>query len=88
MREIIIAPMREHSRKPDEFYRRAEMFCAGPRLDLFGRQSRSGWTVWGDQSTLFDAPAVNTLPVPEVAQARRAQKGFEGARDKYGEPSP
>jgi N6-adenosine-specific RNA methylase IME4 len=56
VREIIIAPAREHSRKPDEFYRRAEMFCAGPRLDLFGRQSRPGWTVWGDQSTLFDAP--------------------------------
>jgi N6-adenosine-specific RNA methylase IME4 len=34
VREIIVAPVREHSRKP-EFYARAEQFCPGPRLDLF-----------------------------------------------------
>lgn len=58
VREIIVAPVREHSRKPDEFYARAEQFCSGPWLDLFGRQSREGWTVWGSESTKFDAPAV------------------------------
>jgi N6-adenosine-specific RNA methylase IME4 len=58
VREVIIAPLREHSRKPDEFYRRVEAFAPGPYLDLFGRQSREGWRVWGDEATLFDAPAV------------------------------
>jgi N6-adenosine-specific RNA methylase IME4 len=55
--EVIVAPVREHSRKPDEFYRRVEAFCPGPRLDLFGRESRSEWRVWGDQATLFDGVA-------------------------------
>lgn len=52
--EVIFAPLREHSRKPDEQYPRIEAYCDGPRLELFGRQSRPGWTVWGDQATLFD----------------------------------
>ena len=58
VREIILAPRREHSRKPDEFYQRAEAFCPGPRIDLFGRQSREGWCVWGLESTKFDSAEV------------------------------
>jgi N6-adenosine-specific RNA methylase IME4 len=46
---------REHSRKPDEFYALAEAFAPDARrLDLFGRQSRAGWDVWGVESTKFD----------------------------------
>jgi N6-adenosine-specific RNA methylase IME4 len=52
--EIIISPRREHSRKPDEAAARIERYCAGPRLELFGRQSRAGWDVWGNQTSLFD----------------------------------
>ena len=37
VREVILAPVREHSRKPDEFYRRVERYCAGPYADLFSR---------------------------------------------------
>lgn len=55
--EIIMAPAREHSRKPDEVYRRLERYADGPYLDMFGRQSRPGWTVWGDQATKFDGEA-------------------------------
>jgi N6-adenosine-specific RNA methylase IME4 len=54
VRELIVSPVRESGRKPDETYRRIERYCAGPRLDLFGRESRQGWTVWGDEATLFD----------------------------------
>jgi N6-adenosine-specific RNA methylase IME4 len=56
--EIIIAPRREHSRKPDEFYRRAERLCAGPYLEIFGRESRPGWDVWGNEATKFDAAPI------------------------------
>lgn len=41
---------REHSRKPDEFYDIVEACSAGPRLELFARGSRAGWTTWGDQA--------------------------------------
>ena len=30
VREVILAPVREHSRKPDEFYRRVQQYCQGP----------------------------------------------------------
>lgn len=49
---------REHSRKPDEFYSLVEGFApAARRLDLFARQSRTGWETWGNQSTKFDQVA-------------------------------
>ena len=41
---------REHSRKPDEFYDIVEACSAGPRLELFARGSRPGWTTWGNQA--------------------------------------
>lgn len=53
VRQIITAPLREHSRKPDEFFRNAEEYGEGPRLELFGREQREGWTVRGNQSDLF-----------------------------------
>jgi N6-adenosine-specific RNA methylase IME4 len=45
--DTILAPAREHSRKPDEAYRRAEAFAVGPRLDLFARERRPEWDAWG-----------------------------------------
>jgi N6-adenosine-specific RNA methylase IME4 len=57
VRKLIIAPRREHSRKPDETYERVEQLCSGPYLDLFSRRSRPGWTCWGDQSGLLDSAA-------------------------------
>jgi N6-adenosine-specific RNA methylase IME4 len=55
--EVIIDPRREHSRKPDEFYKRAQEYSAGPYLEMFARQSRPGWDVWGNQATKFDEAA-------------------------------
>lgn len=48
IRQIIFAPVAEHSRKPDEFFRRAEFYCAGPRLDMFAGAARPGWDAWGN----------------------------------------
>ncbi len=41
---------REHSRKPDEFYNIVESCSGEPRLELFARGSRPGWTTWGSQA--------------------------------------
>lgn len=51
--QLIIAPRREHSRKPDEFYSRVRDYAAGPYLELFGREIRPAWEVWGDQREKF-----------------------------------
>lgn len=56
VRQGIIAPRREHSRKPDEIHGRIERLVAGPYLELFARQQRRGWTVWGNETDKF-APA-------------------------------
>lgn len=55
--EIILSPVREHSRKPDEVYGRVQQYCAGPYLELFSRQSRQGWETWGNEATKFDEAA-------------------------------
>ncbi len=44
---LIRAPGREHSRKPDEFYKLVDELCEGPKLDYFGREPRPGWHVQG-----------------------------------------
>ena len=54
VREVIISPLRDHSRKPDEFVERVERYCEGPRLELFARQSRPGWTTLGNEAGKFD----------------------------------
>lgn len=53
VREVIISPLREHSRKPEEFYERAEEYAVGPRLELFARQRRPGWDSWGNEVEKF-----------------------------------
>lgn len=53
VREIIMSPVREHSRKPDEAYARVMAYCAGPYLDLFARQRRPGWDAWGNETEKF-----------------------------------
>lgn len=52
--EPIIAPVREHSRKPDEAYERARRYAGGPYLELFSREERDGWTTWGNESGKFN----------------------------------
>lgn len=51
--QVIEAPRREHSRKPDEIYERIEALVDGPYLELFARSTRSGWDSWGDETGKF-----------------------------------
>ena len=46
---LIEAPKTGHSRKPNAFYDMVARRSEGPYLDMFSRQVRSGWTVWGDE---------------------------------------
>jgi N6-adenosine-specific RNA methylase IME4 len=57
IRELVIAPLREHSRKPDEVYDRIEQYAPGPYCRLFAREERDGWTSWGDQVGMFGSPS-------------------------------
>jgi len=48
---IIRSTKREHSRKPDELYDIIEACSPKPRLELFARGTRPGWSVWGNQAS-------------------------------------
>ena len=54
VRSVIIAPVREHSRKPDEAFTAAEQLMPdAQRLELFARQRRPGWSAWGNEIDKF-----------------------------------
>lgn len=38
-----------HSTKPPAIHAIAEAMSPGPRLEMFARRHRAGWTCWGDQ---------------------------------------
>lgn len=59
VREIIMAPVREHSRKPDAARDRIEEYV-GPGIriaELFAREPRAGWDSWGNETHKFGVAA-------------------------------
>jgi len=49
VRQLIVAPVMEHSRKPDEWLDRIERLTGGDYLELQARRTRPGWVSWGDE---------------------------------------
>ncbi|NUN96502.1 MAG: S-adenosylmethionine-binding protein [Candidatus Omnitrophica bacterium] len=56
---------REHSRKPSGIYRIIESCSPGPYVELFARESRPGWTQWGDE-------------IETYGQTRQAYPAYDG----------
>lgn len=52
---ILEGPVREHSRKPDEFFALVESLCPGLKLEMFSREPRTGWTCIGAELGVFGA---------------------------------
>jgi N6-adenosine-specific RNA methylase IME4 len=65
---------REHSRKPDEQYPIIEGCSPGPRLEIFARGPRRGWTVWGNQAEEY-APSWATYAHNSAAERRAPKRG-------------
>jgi len=51
---LILAPRREHSRKPDEMRQMIEKVSYEPRIELFAREQVDGWDSWGNEVDKFD----------------------------------
>lgn len=50
VRQILLSPIREHSRKPDEVRERiVALFGDLPRIELFARQAAEGWDSMGNE---------------------------------------
>lgn len=52
---VIEGPLREHSRKPDEFFEMVNSLVPNGyrKLDMYSRQQRSGWDQLGNEPTKF-----------------------------------
>jgi len=48
------AKVREHSRKPNEFYDLVSQASPGPRLDMFSREQHEGFEQWGLETQHFE----------------------------------
>ncbi len=59
VRELIVAPVREHSRKPEEFRDRVDRYVGRDIgrtptiIELFARSQRPGWLSWGNEINRF-----------------------------------
>ena len=65
--DVIVAPVRENSRKPDEIYKIIDRLVRGkPCLELFGRNHnrRPGWITLGNQ---LDDSSSHVMIMPELA---------------------
>lgn len=52
---LLHGPLREHSRKPEEFYALVEKLCPGSKVEMFARAPRAGWARWGAETETFHA---------------------------------
>lgn len=54
VRKEFYAPVRQHSRKPDEVAKwLVDLYGDVPRLEMFSRTQRPGWEAWGDELEKF-----------------------------------
>jgi N6-adenosine-specific RNA methylase IME4 len=76
--QVIMAPVGEHSAKPEEVRHRIERLLPGPYLELFGRKPVPGWTTWGNEiarnqfRTVADSPSAAVVTADTAAPPRRA----------------
>lgn len=54
VRNLIAAPVREHSRKPEEMREVCEQLSSGPYAELFARERAPGWDSWGNEIGKFE----------------------------------
>lgn len=48
--QLIVSPIERHSKKPDEARQKiVELMGDIPRVELFAREKKSGWDVWGNE---------------------------------------
>ncbi len=85
VRQLIVAPVMEHSRKPD-VHERIERLVDGPYLELNARRARPGWVCWGDelefvmptigavQPVREEEPGEPAPPLPRAEWHRRMQE--------------
>lgn len=70
VRQVIMEPAREHSRKPDCSLERAEALSNGPYLEMFSRSDRAGWDSWGAEAGKFSRASLPEIEIEGSDLAR------------------
>lgn len=58
-RNLIVAPIREHSRKPDQIYELIEASWPGPYIELFATHARPNWRAWARKAPPLIVPSAH-----------------------------
>lgn len=67
VRQTILEPAREHSRKPDVRLERLEQLVeTETRLEMFSRSSRKGWDAMGNETGKFDVHVIADDELAEI----------------------
>jgi N6-adenosine-specific RNA methylase IME4 len=82
--QIVLAPVGEHSAKPEEVRRRIERLYAGPYLELYGRRPAPEWTVWGNEIARTDFPPYDAADDINKSVA----EGFRAIRERVAAGGP
>jgi N6-adenosine-specific RNA methylase IME4 len=65
--QIVMAPVQDHSTKPEEVRERIEQMLPGPYIELFARDQRATWTTWGNE-VAGDGDEISANEVLEAAE--------------------
>jgi N6-adenosine-specific RNA methylase IME4 len=71
---LLATRKREHSRKPDEIFDIIEACSPGPRLEMFARGVRRGWTTWGNQADDGYQPTWETYAHNSASEKREQRQ--------------
>ncbi|WP_280254891.1 MT-A70 family methyltransferase [Nocardia wallacei] len=66
-----IAPVQEHSHKPEEQFAIIERVSPGPYLELFARRRQPGWHIWGNE--VDSDIVIPGYPVPSDRKFREGE---------------
>jgi len=61
----LLAPVQDHSHKPEELYAIIERCSPGPYLELFARRPQHGWDSWGNELPDGADIEIPGYPVPK-----------------------
>ncbi|KAI3623298.1 IME4 [Malassezia furfur] len=88
--DVIVAPVRDTSRKPDELYTMIERLCPGARkVELFGRQHnvRPGWLTLGNQLRGNHVVEPRLVAAAQAAQAAQNDAQASAAQNAAQAPA-
>jgi N6-adenosine-specific RNA methylase IME4 len=60
--QVVMAPVCEHSAKPEEVRCRIERLFPGPYLELYARRAVPGWSCWGNEIPRAEFSAASPIP--------------------------